>query len=171
MLRGKVKRYMSEKITSVEDEILSYQEGQVASGINVAYTFIPCAIEEPIGVIVTPVKLGALSANGVALFTTVVGYEVDSLDVLSVVADLDAHAASIDYEIGTIVKATDPVDSVVKAYVCNTQHTSTAGPDFEADIANWDQVNCDTFLKLTHTAAGADLVANFTYLINGYKYN
>ena len=167
MLIGKTSRYMSEKITSVEDEILSYQEGQGASKIATAYSFIPCAMETPIGVTVTPVTLGSVSANKVA-FPSVI--EVLSLDVFSAVTDLDAHAASIAYNVGTLDKATE-TDGTEAAYLCNTAHTSTAGPDFDADIANWYKLPHTTFLKLVHTSAGAAKVANFTYKIDGYKVN
>jgi len=164
-LIGKVKRYMSEVNTSVEDSILSYQEGLAASKINTAYTFIPCAIEDPTNVVVTPVVLGTVSANAVA-FPQVA--EVTSLTALSAVADLDAHAASVAYNVGTVVKAT-PTGGSLGAYVCSTAHTSTAGPDFDTDIANWNLLPHTAFLKIVHTAAGSAKVANFRYKIEGYK--
>lgn len=168
MLIGKVRRYMSEKLTSVEDEILLFQDGQVASKINTAYTFLPCGIEVPTNVFITPVKLSTTSANGVAFFTTTVGPQVDSLTALSAVADLDAHAASVAYVVGNIVKAT-PTGGSLGAYICNTAHTSTAGPDFDTDIANWTKLNETAFIKLTHTAAGSAKVAFFSYKIDGYN--
>jgi len=169
MLKGKVKRYMSEKLTSVEDEILLYQEGTAASNINTAYTFIPCDVPVPIAVYITPVKLNTTSANGVAFFTTTGGWQIDSLDTFSAISNLDAHAASTAYVVGNIVKAT-PTDGALGAYICETAHTSTAGPDFDADITNWRKLDNTDFLKITHTAAGVGKVAFFTYKIEGYDF-
>lgn len=164
---GKLRRYMSEKLTSVEDKILTFQDGLIASKINTAYTFIPCGIVSPINVQITPVKLSTTSANGVAFFTTTGGYQADSLEILSATSDLDAHAASIAYVVGNIVKAT-PTDGSLGAYLCITAHTSSTGPDFDADIANWVKLKETAFIKLTHTAAGAGKVAHFTYKVEGY---
>lgn len=161
-----VKRTSTDKVSSVNTLPELIQTGLVASKINVAYTFVPCDIPDPKSIVITPVKLGTTSANGVALFTTVVGYQVDDVETLSAISDLDAHAASIDYNVGTIVKATE-TGGTQKAYVCIKAHTSTAGPDFDADIGNWLELPTTTFLKVTHTAAGADKVANFNYTILG----
>lgn len=164
-LIGKVTRYMSEKLTSVEDEILLFQEGQVASKIATAYTFVPCAINVPIALYITPVTLGSTSANAVA-FPAVP--EVLSFTSLSAVSDLDAHAASVAYVVGNVVRATE-TGGTEAAYICNTAHTSTAGPDFDTDVANWTKLTHTTFLKLVHTSAGASKVANFNYKVEGYN--
>lgn len=164
-LVGKVKRYMSEKLTSVEDSILSYQEGLATSKIATAYTFIPCAIEDPTNVVISPFVLASVGANAVA-FPQVA--EVTSFTTLSAISDLDAHAASVAYNVGTVVKAT-PTGGSLGAYVCSTAHTSTAGPNFDADIAKWNLLPHTAFLKIVHTSAGAGKVAAFRYKIEGYK--
>ena len=162
-------RISSDQGGSVNHGIAYAQEGIAASKIATAYTFIPCDIQLPHQVFLTPVKLGTTSANGVAFFTTTGGWQVDSFDTFSAVADLDAHAASVAYEVGTIVKAT-PTGGALGAYVCVEAHTSTAGPDFDADLASgyWQLLSTTTFLKITHTSAGSGKVANFHYKIEGY---
>lgn len=166
---GKVKRYMSEKITSVEDSILSYQEGLAASKIATAYTFIPCNIQEPTGVFITPVKLSTTSTNGVCFATTTVCAEVDSLTTFSAYSDLDAWAQNVAYNIGTLVY------NGTTAYLCKVAHTSTTGGTAAADWATdlaagyWITLTCTTFLKITHTAASSSKVANFRYKIEGYN--
>jgi len=168
MLIGKVKRYMSEKITSVEDEILLYQEGQAASAIATAYTFIPCGINNVTAVQITPVTNGSVSANQVA-FAAVP--ELLSLTSFSAVTDLNVWADDVAYNIGTLVEAPDGT-----AYVCQTAHTSATGgtsdaEDFADDLAleYWIEVEQTNFLKVVHASAGAGKVANFTYKIEGYE--
>lgn len=163
-----VKRIPSDLGGSVNYSIPLMQEGLAASKINTAYTFIPCDLKQPKHVQITPVKLSTTSANGVAFFTTTVGPQVDSLTTFSAVSDLDAHEASVAYNVGSLVKAT-PTGGSAGAYVCIVAHTSTAGPDFDADLAlgYWQLLDTTTFLKITHTAAGSAKVANFTYKIEG----
>jgi hypothetical protein len=161
-------RESSDQGGSTRNRILYKQYGLVASGLNVAATFIPCGLKHPQFVQLTPVKLGTTSANGVALGTTTVVAEVDSLDVFSAVADLAAHAAAIAYVVGNIVKAT-PTGGTLGAYVCVEAHTSTAGPAFDTDIAKWQRLPETTFLKINHTAAGVAKVAHFTYQIVGFN--
>lgn len=165
---GPVKRTSTEKGSSVIYPPELIQTGLVSSAINTAYTFIPCDIANPRAVLLTPVKLGSVSANGVALATTVVGYQVDSIDTLSAITNLDAHAASIAYVAGNIVKAT-LTGGTAKAYACIVGHTSTAGPDFDTDYAagNWLELPSTKFIKITHTAAGAAAVLHASYMIFG----
>ena len=165
---NQVKRTGTEKGMSVMYPPELIQEGLVASKINTAYTFIPCDIPNPKNVIVTPITLGSTSANGIALFTTVVGWNVTSLDTLSAVTDLDAHEASTAYNVGSIVKATI-TGGTEAAYVCIVGHTSTAGPDFTTDygLGYWLELSTTTFIKIEHTAAGSAKVAHFAYAILG----
>jgi polyisoprenoid-binding protein YceI len=161
-----VKRTGTEKGLSVYYAPELIQEGLTASKINAAYTFIPCDIKLPKNVHITPLAQ-TNSANGIALFTTVVGWEIDSLDTLKVVADLDAWAQGVVYNTGTLVY----VGTV--AYVCLDDHTSTTGgtaaADFATDLAanHWLALDTTTFIKITHTAAGSAKTANFTYKITG----
>lgn len=176
-LIGKVKRYMSEKLSSVEDTILSYQEGTATSGINTAYTFIPCAIETPANVIITPVTL--LGADGAVVSANSTAFpsmaELDSLTVFSAIANLADYATSTVYYVGTIVKAT-PTNGSLSAYVCNAQYTSVVGggdspitDSFDSSISKWTKLPHTKFLKVKHTSAGANKVASFNYKIDGYK--
>ena len=161
---------MSEVNTSVEDDILLFQIGQVASKINTAYTFLPCGLITPLNVYLTPVALSTTDANGIALFTTVVGWEVNSLTALSAISDLDAWAQNVAYNIGTVVSNPD-ADT---GYVCRVAHTSTTGgtaaTDWAVDLAlgYWEVLSETAFVKLNHTAAGSGKVANFNYKIEGY---
>lgn len=165
-----VKRTSTEKGSSVIYPPELMQNGLVASKINHTSTFIPCDIPNPHQLILTPVKLGSTSANGVALFTTTVGYEVDSFETLKVVADLDAHAETVAYVKGNIVKAT-LTGGVQKAYVCIEAHTSTddSGPDFDTDYAlgYWLELPSTKFILITHTAAGSGKVVQLAYTILG----
>lgn len=167
-LLGKVIRYMSEKLTSVEHDILLYQEGKASSKINTAYTFIPCGIANPTGVQITPVTNGSVSANPTAFAAQA---EVLSLTSFSALSDLDAWAQNVAYEVGTIVKNPD----ANTAYICNLAHTSTTGGTAAADWATdlaagyWTEVKQTNFLKVIHAAAGASKVASFTYKIEGYN--
>ena len=163
-----VKRTGTEKGSSVIYPPELIQEGLVVSKINSTATFIPCDIPNPKNLIVTPVLLSTTSENGVALFTTVVGWYVDSFDTLKVVTDLDAHQASTAYNVGTVVKATR-TGGTEKAYVCIVAHSSASGPDFTADYAldYWLEIATTTFLKVVHTAAGSTKVAQFAFAILG----
>ncbi len=167
-----VKRTGTEKGMSVIYAPELIQEGLVASKIAAAYTFIPCDIPTPKNVIITPLKLGSTSDNGVALFTTTAGFQIDSLDTLSAVTDLDAFAQAVNYVVGNVVKAT-PTGGVEGAYVCIEANTSTTGgvlgTDFATDLAagKWLAIDTVTFIKVTHTAASSAKVAHFTYAILG----
>jgi len=163
-----VKRTATEKSSSVMYPTSLIQEGQAASKINTAYTFIPCDMQSPHNVVITPVVYSTVSANGVAFHTTTVGAEITSLDTLSAVTNLDAHAESIAYIPGNLVKAT-LTDGTEKAYLCIEAHTSTAGPDFDTDygLGYWLELSTTTFIKITHTAAGSSKNAFFHYCIIG----
>lgn len=162
-------RISSNQGGSVEFGIPYAQEGIAASKINAAYTFVPCDIELPHQVFITPVKLSTTSANGVAFFTTTGGWQVDSFDTFSAVTDLDAWAQNVAYNVGTLVY------NGTVAYVCVEAHTSTTGGTAAADWATdlaagyWQALETTTFLKITHTAAGSGKVAYFHYQIQGYK--
>jgi hypothetical protein len=163
-----VKRTGTEKGSSVIYPPELIQEGLAVSKIATAYSFIPCDIPTPKNVIITPVLLSGTSENGIALFTTVVGWYVDSLTTLKAVTDLDAHEASVAYQVGNIVKATR-TGSTEKAYICIAAHSSASGPDFDADYAldYWLEIATTTFLKIVHTSAGSAKVAQFAYAILG----
>ena len=176
-LIGKVKRYMSEKITSVEDSILSYQEGFAAGKVATANTFIPCNIEDPTNVVITPIYKAAVSLtdsasdNGKAFFTTIKGWEVASLLTLSGISDLDAWVQTTIKNVGYIFN----YDGV--AYITTVGHTSSTGgteaADFATDLALgvFKVLPYTTFLKIIHEAPAATKVANFRYKIEGYKVN
>jgi len=165
MLLSNPKRYMSEKLTSIEDEILLYQEGQVASKINTAYFYLPCGIDIPLAVSLTPVKLSTTSANGVALFTTTAGWQVDSLDTLSAISALDAYGTGVVYQVGTIVKNSDED----KAYICHTGYTSDGAGTLAGDIDSyWSELKETAFVKITCTAPGSGKVVNVNFKIEGY---
>lgn len=166
MLLSNIKRYMSEKITSVEDEILYYQEGKVAGKINANYLYLPCGIKEPVSVQLTPVKLGSVSANGVGLFTTAVGYEIESLDNLKNISDLDGFTVSTAYNVGTVVK--DSTGS--KAYVCHTAYTSGGSATLDVDKDTyWFPLKETKFVKVNCTAPGSGKVVNVNFKIEGYQ--
>lgn len=150
------------------------QEGLACSSINTAYTFIPCDLDEVTQVLITPVKLSTTSDNGVALFTTTVGWEADDMDYedLSAITDVDDWAVATAYNIGTVVL--NPDDDT--AYICIEAHTSTddvsEAADWVTDLAAgyWQVLPSTTlFVKLTHTAAGGAKVCNFNYQLVGYK--
>ena len=166
-----VKRTSTEKVSSNNTLPELIQRGLISSKIATAYTFLPCDIPSPKDVIITPVN-HANDANGVALFTTQVGWQVDSLDTLSAVTDLDAFAQGVAYIVGNLVKAT-PTGGVEAAYVCLVANTSTTGgvlgADFAIDLAlgYWLKIPTTTFLKITHTSAGGSYNAHFAYTIFG----
>ena len=162
MIYGKVKRFMSEKITSFEDEILSYQEGFVRDGnTSLLQTAIPCGIDEPVAVTVTPVANynGEANDNSAALADAV---ELVS-NIPSKLADLPAdvipgYGNGNDYVIGNLTQHGG------QAYVCVKSHTaSTDTPD----LNNFTPIRSDSFLLVKH-AAGA---FQFTYIVYGYKDN
>ena len=166
-----VKRTGTEKGSSVIYPPELIQEGLCSSKIATAYSFIPCDIPSPKNVIITPLN-HANDANGVAFFTTTVGWQVDSLDTLSAVADLDAFAQNVAYIVGNVVRAT-PTGGVEGAYICLEGYTSTTGgvlgADFATDLAAgyWLAIDTVTFLKITHTSAGGSYNAHFAYAILG----
>ena len=166
---NKPERISSDQGGSVSVKIPYVQRGIAASKIATAYTFIPCDLD-PQNVFLTPVKLSTVSANGIALFTTVVGWQIDDLDTLSAASDLDAWAQNVAYNVGTIVK-----NAAGDALVCVTAHTSTTGgtaaDDYATDYAAgyWQTLTTTAFIKITHTSAGSGKVANFNYEIHGYK--
>lgn len=166
-----VKRIPSDQGGSVNFTVPLMQEGLAASSINTAYTFIPCDMKQPKHVKITPVKLSTTSANGVAFFTTTGGWQVDSLTSLTAISGVDDWAQNVAYVVGNVVL--NPDDDT--AYICIVAHTSTnvgtEAVDWATDIAAgyWQELPATTkFIKLTHTAAGANKVANFTYEIQGY---
>lgn len=143
-------RISSDQGGSISKQIAYMQRLLVSSKIATAYTWIPCALLDVWHILVAAKKLSTTSANGVALGTTTVVAEYDSEGA---VTNLDAHGASVAYVLGNLVKAT-PTGGVEAAYICVVAHTSTAGPDFDADIANWQLLSETKFLKLTHTSPG-----------------
>lgn len=88
---------------------------------------------------------------------------------LTPVAGLPAHAASAAYRLGAVVKAT-PTGGSLGAYICIVAHTSTAGPDFDTDIANWQALptTLPGFIEVrTVAAAGAGKSTSVAYAIYG----
>ena len=153
---NKIARFMSEKITSVEDTILLYQSGHVKSKINTAAFFIPTGITNVQDVILTPVA-STNSANAVAFASY---FEVTN--DTSVASDVDAWGTGVVYETDQIV-----YDSVTgKAYFCNTAHT--AGETFAGDIAKWTEIKQSKFVKVTATAAGTGKITDVNFRIVGY---
>lgn len=152
---SKVIRFATEKILSVENDLLSYQYGDVASGTNASVTFVPCDLSKVFSVLLTPVKLGTTSAN----LTALDNYEVDSLTTLSSVSDLSAWAASTAYIAGQLVSYSG------KAYQCLEDHTS--GTTF--DSTKWKKLSATNFVKVNHVAAGAGKVAYFNFLLVGLE--
>ncbi len=150
-----LKRFMTEKITSVEDDILYYQHGVVTSLPNASSTFIPNPMKDVVSVDITPIKLGTVSANGVALFTTAVGYEIDGFDnPISSLPDWSAVA----FQPGAIVKSSG------KAYICTEAHTGSGS----IDLTKFRELSATKFIRLVHTAAGAGKVVSIEYLLTGY---
>jgi len=168
-------RESSDMGLSTRHDIVYIQEGIAVSSINTAYTFVPCDIANPTNIFITPLKLSTTSANGTALFTTTVGWEVVALDNanLNVAADVDDWVQNTAYQVGNVVL--DPDDTL--AYVCVTAHTSsntgTEAVDWAIDKDTngyWQAINTSAkFIKITHTAAGAAKVAKFMFKITGYR--
>ncbi len=156
-------RISSDQGGSVDKTIPYVQRGQFAGKINSANSFIPCDLDIVEQFFLTPVKITD-SDNQVCLFTTVVGWEVDSLSTLKALSDIDDWGTGVLYEIGTIVDGN--VDDTV-AYVALTKHTAAA--TFAADLADrdWLALATTTFIKLVHTAGGSGDVVNINYEIHG----
>ncbi len=156
---------------SVDRRIPYVQRGLIAGKINTTPMYIPCDLDYPENLQICPLALG-VSANGVALFTTEVGWQVASFlpEDLSEISDLDIHAAAIDYVVGNLVTSTLE-GSTLKAYICIEAHTSTTSIDFDTDYAAgyWQELTTTTFLSLAITQAGASAHAHFTYMIEGYQ--
>jgi hypothetical protein len=93
---------------------------------------------------------------------------VDVRLILEPIEALTAHAETTYYPEGWITKAT-PTGGSLGAYVCITPHTSTAGPDFDTDIGNWQALptSLPGFLKVTHTAGGSGKYVGLSYRIYG----
>lgn len=150
-----IRRYATEKLTSVEDDLLSYQHGIVASVTNATATYIANPFQSVALLNICPVKLGTTSGNNTAFAT---GYEVET--EAAVVADLPAFANSTAYVAGVIVRYNGV------AYLCNTSHTSA--PSGGPDSNNFTELPTTKFIKITHTAAGVGKVTYLKYLLSGY---
>ncbi|NPV12736.1 MAG: hypothetical protein HPY57_13195 [Ignavibacteria bacterium] len=148
----KLIRVATEKLTSVEDDLLVYQGGTVASAINATSTYLPCGMNKPLTVIIAPVVDSDADNSKLA------GWQVSSLETLSEVSNLPAWAASTAYKLDQIVSNND------KAYICVKAHTS--GSSF--DPTKWKELREKTFLKINHQAAGAGKLVKVAYLILGY---
>jgi hypothetical protein len=165
------KRTSTEQSSSVEYPVMKTQEGVASSKIATAYTFLPCDLSQPYNVAITPVNVSP-QANGIALFTTVAGWYVDSMITLSAVADLDTVAVGVAYNAGTLVRGTE-TGGVEAAYIALDNFTSTnsvsLGVDFTVDVAagHWQKLATTTFLKIIHTSAGGSNIAHFHYLLIG----
>lgn len=163
----KPKRYMSEKLTSVEDDILLYQQGYINSVSGTAH-YLPCSIKEVTGVFLTP--MDATANSGTALFTSTVGYAIDAeaggAVVFSAVSALPDWAHDTSYVVGNIV------ESHGAAYYCIAAHTSKnevtvgnePGEDGDTWEPYWELLNATNFVKVITTAGTVDA----TYKIEGY---
>lgn len=147
--------FATEKILSVEDELIKYQAGTVASAVNSTATYIPCGIEKVLSVVVTPVKLGTTSDNLTAFASM---FQIDDLVNLSTVSDLPSWQASTSYVVDQLVSNSG------KAYQCLETHTS--GSSF--DPTKWKELKETNFVKITHAGAGAGKVAYISFVIVGY---
>lgn len=173
----KSERVGGEQHTSIDQGIIYSQFGQVRSTPNDTKTFLPCDIKNPKIVSILPVDSGSLGAlNGAALFTTVKGYQVLSLETLKASSDLTAWASAVDP--GTAYKK----DTIVKngtgdtAYICLADHAAVdtdastklePGTDEGADY--WKEISPLGFIEILHTAAGAGVSTQVAYQIQGYK--
>ena len=163
MLYGKVKRYMSEKISSIEDEILSYQEGFVRdANTSLGYTAIPSGIEEVVGVRITPVDdcCGETVDNSVSLAE----YGLKELKNFTL-AEVNAIGSGIiqDYSDSAANKVGNLVKSNGWVYICHEDK----GTGEVALATKFTPVKSDSFLLLRHPSGASQ----FTYLIEGYKDN
>jgi len=167
---------------STRHQILYSQEGIAVSTVHTAFTFIPCDIANPVNVQITPVLEGRSTddiVNGVAFFTTTVGWYVSALlnESLSVIADIDDWVYNANaYKVGQLVL--NYADDAV--YVCVVDHTSSTTDSevgFQADVTlgYWQLLSNATFntsqkyIKIIHTSAGSGNWAQFMYRIIGYR--
>jgi len=139
-----------------EEPLLRYQAGYASSAINSAATYIPCSIDKPISVIITPFNYPN-DANNVAFAS---GYEVASLENLDDLSVLPTITSGVDYLPYQFAKYNDNV------YQCLVSHTAPSGNPFVE--SNWQLITDKKFLRLDHTAPGANKVAVFSFLILGY---
>lgn len=169
---GKKQVYMSEKLTSVEQEVLSYQNGKTRSVPNAASTFIPHGFETVQSVFITPLDAGSIGVNnGVALFTTVRGFQIEAdIDgnyIDKRVNDLPAWTNGIQYRKGCIVRHNGV------AYNCIADHTAATGT-LEAGVSSnsslfWLVLTETKFLQIVHTAAGVGVSTFVQFKIEGIK--
>ncbi len=147
-------RESSDQGGSTRHSIAYVQEGIGVSTVHTAFTFIPCDIANPVNVEITPVLEGRSTddiVNGVALFTTVVGWYVSALlnESLSAIADVDDWVYNANqYFKGQLVL--NPDDDEV--YICIVDHTaSTTNSEvgFQADVTlgYWQLLSSATFNK------------------------
>ncbi len=156
----KVIRYATEKITSVEDDLLEYQAGKVTSAINSGVLYIPNPFNKVLGLTLTPLRNGTDSANGTGLFTTLVGYEVESVEDTG--SNIPDFAANTKYFEGSVVKYN------AKFYYCHTAYTSGASETMPSE-SNWVKLNAVKFIKVVCTAPGANKVVHCFYKAEGYR--
>lgn len=173
----KTERIGGEQHTSIDQGIMYSQCGLVRSTPNDTKTFLPCDITNPKVVILNPVDedttLGAL--NGVALFTTVKGFQY-TLSSLKAVSDLTAWTAASGggtlYKKDAIVKnGTD-----AKAYIClqdaaavDTDASTKLEPGTAEGADYWKEISPLGFIQILHTAAGTGVSTQVAYQIQGYK--
>jgi hypothetical protein len=170
-------RVGGEQHTSIDQEILYSQVGLVRSTPNDTKTFLPCDIQNPKVVSLTPIDGGATlgALNGAALFTTAKGFQLD-LSSLKAASDLTAWAAAADtgtpYKKDTIVKN----GTEAKAYICLEDHaaiSTDASTKLEPGTAEgkdyWMEISPRGFLQVLHTAAGAGVSTQVAYQVQGYQ--
>ncbi len=151
---------------SVDKPIVYMQRLQVSGKINTTDFFIPCDLDTVEQCFLTPVaNPSSTSDNLVALFTTVVGWEIDALDNSNLLAlsDIDDWATSTVYEVGTVVDGNTD-DS--EAHVCVVAHTSGVWATDETS-GYWETIPSTKFIQVSHTSPGTGDVVNVHVLLLG----
>jgi hypothetical protein len=141
------------------------QRGQIAGKINTTDLFIPCDLSFVENIVITPIAI-TNSDNQTALFTTVKGWEFDSLTTFLALSDIDDWATSTVYEVGTVVDG-NADDS--EAHICVTAHTASAAIATDEALGYWQTIDTETFIQMSHIAAGANEVTNFNFILFGYR--
>ncbi len=152
---------------SVDRPIPYMQQGHISGKINTADLFIPCDLDHVTNVFITPIaNATGTSDNYVCLFTTVVGWEFDSLEnaSLKAISDIDDWATGVVYEVGTVVDGN--ADDTIP-YICVEAHTAAAAFATDLTAVKWEALSTTKFIKMSHTAGGAGDVADFNYILFG----
>jgi len=150
---------------SVDRPIPYMQRGHISGKVNSTDLFIPCDLDFVHNVLITPVaNATSTSDNQNCLFTTVVGWEFDSLTSLGALTAIDDWATGTVYEVGTVVDGN--VDDS-EAHICVVAHTAAVAFATDETAGYWETLPTTTFIQMSHTAGGADDVADFNYILFG----